>query len=387
MQNTLAQPTLSAPQEALLPKPLTADYINSLTDAQFDAALEALLTSAQQEKAAAKAAKDAASLAARLQSALLPGKLAVSEPEGHQPVETTMENTKPHNPTVDELLLAAHANSRGIADVRQEPGYDSSRLEAKDSMLPQSLNVGDALSVSLGPETPGTASHAERLATERAHVAQATIAELEANRSWLKVEEQKAAHISALRAQYATASQATWAQHMADQGYDTHTTKPSKLGLGPMVKRLIGDTNDLPVFSFRAQKARLNAPKAYATGDLLQIEGAYGGQLIDRQYPTAGATHTFFCLPPDDTCKYSSWYLHQQPAHPQQAPTTIRYEIQPAGILKIEPGAKYSYLEGAELQQFVDMTALYTQQVAGNLYAPALHLQPGSSSQDFVLAA
>ncbi|QWQ31248.1 hypothetical protein KOY49_03630 [Candidatus Minimicrobia vallesae] len=42
---------------------------------------------------------------------------------------------------------------------------------------------------------------------------------------------------------------------------------------------------------------------------------------------------------------------------------TTRYEVQPKGILKIQPNYRYSYLEGDELQNFVLATKEYYERV------------------------
>jgi hypothetical protein len=48
--------------------------------------------------------------------------------------------------------------------------------------------------------------------------------------------------------------------------------------------------------------------------------------------------------------------------------TTVRYEVQEKGVLKVQEGARYSYLEGQELQNFMSAIQLYYSRVAREIY-------------------
>ena len=47
---------------------------------------------------------------------------------------------------------------------------------------------------------------------------------------------------------------------------------------------------------------------------------------------------------------------------------TIKYEVTDRGILKTQPGPRYSYLEGDELRNFSIATQMYYEQVARQVY-------------------
>ena len=56
---------------------------------------------------------------------------------------------------------------------------------------------------------------------------------------------------------------------------------------------------------------------------------------------------------------------------------TIRYEINDQGILKAQEGARYSYLIGDELRNFVMATRLYYERVAREIY----HVDPNTGQR------
>ena len=47
---------------------------------------------------------------------------------------------------------------------------------------------------------------------------------------------------------------------------------------------------------------------------------------------------------------------------------TTRYELQPQGVLKVQPGPRYTYLEGVELDNFCQAVQAYYERVALHLY-------------------
>ncbi len=47
---------------------------------------------------------------------------------------------------------------------------------------------------------------------------------------------------------------------------------------------------------------------------------------------------------------------------------TTRYEVSETGVLKVLEGARYAYIEGAELNNFAVATKLYYEQVARDIY-------------------
>ena len=62
------------------------------------------------------------------------------------------------------------------------------------------------------------------------------------------------------------------------------------------------------------------------------------------------------------------WYEQWQDESRQQKASTTRYEVQEKGILKVQEGARYSYLEGAELDNLQRAIEIYYQRVAREVY-------------------
>ena len=52
--------------------------------------------------------------------------------------------------------------------------------------------------------------------------------------------------------------------------------------------------------------------------------------------------------------------------------STIKYEIQEKGILKVQEGARYNYLEGEELENLLLAIQMYYEQVMRKVYKLSL---------------
>lgn len=52
---------------------------------------------------------------------------------------------------------------------------------------------------------------------------------------------------------------------------------------------------------------------------------------------------------------------------------TIRYEVHENGILKVQEGARYNFIEGRELENFMAAIHLYYERVARELYNTEPH--------------
>lgn len=133
------------------------------------------------------------------------------------------------------------------------------------------------------------------------------------------------------------------------------------------LKSLLGDMDDLKAISKApkviVQKATNTEP--LTRRKLIEMESAVGGQLFGTV--PAGHRREFFCL--DDT----TWMWYEQwRENGQIKQTTVRYEIQQQGILKVQEGARYSYLQGAELDNFMNAIRTYGAQVQAKVYAPIL---------------
>lgn len=124
----------------------------------------------------------------------------------------------------------------------------------------------------------------------------------------------------------------------------------------------------LVVGDSQATETSLAMPKKhlfrkFTERELLQLESEIGGKLFGPL--PAGHRREFFCLDKD------TWIWYEQgkdPATGKVTESTTRYEIHDNGILKVQEGARYSFIEGAELDNLVLATQLYYEQVARNIY-------------------
>lgn len=102
--------------------------------------------------------------------------------------------------------------------------------------------------------------------------------------------------------------------------------------------------------------------KAFTERDLIKLESEIGSRLFGPV--PSGHRREFFCL--DDR----TWIWHEE-WHDEKRKlqiSTVRYEINEHGVLKVQEGARYSYLEGEELQNFALSVRLYYEQVARQIY-------------------
>ena len=124
------------------------------------------------------------------------------------------------------------------------------------------------------------------------------------------------------------------------------------------MKLLVGDEADTDLW--RIPK---NRPlKRLTERELINLENEIGSKLFGAVAP--GHRREFFCL--DD----HTWIWHEEwidESRKLQVATT-RYEINEHGVLKVQEGARYSYLEGEELQNFGLAVRLYYEQVTRQVY-------------------
>ena len=114
--------------------------------------------------------------------------------------------------------------------------------------------------------------------------------------------------------------------------------------------------------------AQLKMPKSrpfkkLTERELLQLESEIGAQLFGDV--PEGHRREFFCLDPKTWIWYEEW---KDPKTGKPASTTTRYEVHEKGILKVQEGARYSFIEGAELQNLEAATRMYYEQVARKVY-------------------
>ena len=96
--------------------------------------------------------------------------------------------------------------------------------------------------------------------------------------------------------------------------------------------------------------------------ELIELESEIGRNLFGPI--PKGHTRDFFCL--DD----KTWVWHEawkDDGGKAQA-STIRYEVQPTGILKVQSGRVYNYIEGEELKNLTIAVRLYYEQTMRQIY-------------------
>ena len=96
--------------------------------------------------------------------------------------------------------------------------------------------------------------------------------------------------------------------------------------------------------------------------ELLRRESEIGAQLFGPI--PKGHQREFFCL--DE----STWIWHEAwtDAKGRSQQATTRYEVHSNGILKVQEGARYEYIDGVELDNLTLATRLYYEQIARNIY-------------------
>ena len=96
---------------------------------------------------------------------------------------------------------------------------------------------------------------------------------------------------------------------------------------------------------------------------LIQLESEIGGKLFGPI--PEGGRREFFNLDEKTWIWYEQWLDEAGISHS----TTTRYELQDDRILKAQDGAQYSYLEGAELENFGVAVQMYYEQVMRSVYS------------------
>lgn len=130
------------------------------------------------------------------------------------------------------------------------------------------------------------------------------------------------------------------------------------MNLRKFMYTLLGDTGDITAVSVPAMIAK---KQPYTERQLIEMESKIGAKLFGPV--PAGHRREFFCLDDTSWIWYEEW---RQDGKLQK--TTVRYEIQTAGVLKVQEGARYSYLEGAELKNFINAVKTYHDTVLSVLY-------------------
>lgn len=103
--------------------------------------------------------------------------------------------------------------------------------------------------------------------------------------------------------------------------------------------------------------------KKFTERELIQLESEIGATIFGEK-PEHVTRREFFNLDKDTWI----WYEEIVDKDGKKQELTTRYEVQPKGILKVQPNYRYSYLEGDELQNFVLAVKEYYERVSRDLY-------------------
>ncbi len=103
--------------------------------------------------------------------------------------------------------------------------------------------------------------------------------------------------------------------------------------------------------------------KKYTERELLQMESEIGSKLFG-EIPE-GHRREFFCFDDKTWIWYEEW---KDPKTNKRHSTTTRYEVHEKGILKVQEGARYSFIEGEELDNLIAATTMYYEQVMRGVY-------------------
>ncbi len=106
--------------------------------------------------------------------------------------------------------------------------------------------------------------------------------------------------------------------------------------------------------------------KRLSERQLIQRESKIGAGIFG-EIP-AGHRREFFNLDPSTWIWFDEW-VDEKTHH--KTSVTIRYEIHENGILKVREGARYDFLKGAELANFMAAIDVYYQQVCQQIYQQA----------------
>ena len=97
--------------------------------------------------------------------------------------------------------------------------------------------------------------------------------------------------------------------------------------------------------------------------ELLQLESEIGSKLFGEV--PKGYRREFFCFDEKTWIWHEEW-IDQKTRKARQM--TTRYEVHSSGILKVQEGARYSFIEGTELENLALATRMYYEQVARGVY-------------------
>jgi len=110
-------------------------------------------------------------------------------------------------------------------------------------------------------------------------------------------------------------------------------------------------------------KAAVKRRPRFTRRDLIRMESEIGGRLFGEV--PKGHRREFFRLDDHTWVWFEEWV---DAATRKTVNTTTRYEIHNNGILKVQEGQPYAFVEGQELSNLVWAMHLYYEEVARNIY-------------------
>lgn len=119
---------------------------------------------------------------------------------------------------------------------------------------------------------------------------------------------------------------------------------------------IVGDSSEL------TKIPRHRPLKQMTERDLIRMESEIGAQIFGPLAP--GRRREFFCLDERAWIWYEEW---TDVMHRTQS-STIRYEINETGVLKVQDSSRYSYLEGEEYEHFALAVQIYYERVMREIY-------------------
>jgi hypothetical protein len=130
--------------------------------------------------------------------------------------------------------------------------------------------------------------------------------------------------------------------------------------LKKVVTLLVGD-DSASVNWLKMPKKR--ALKQLTERELLTLESEVGAKLFGPI--PKGHRREFFCLDERTWIWHEEWLDEKH----KLVISTVRYEINEHGVLKVQEGARYTYIDGEELQNFGIAIRMYYEQVAREVYS------------------
>lgn len=131
--------------------------------------------------------------------------------------------------------------------------------------------------------------------------------------------------------------------------------------LKKLLTLLIGSDNPASVGMRLPRRPRPH--KQLTERQLIQMESQIGADLFGPV--PDGHTRQFFNLDRTTWVWYEQW---NDPLTGKKSELITKYEVHPSGILKVQEGARYTFITGQELDNFVMAVQLYYERIMREIY-------------------